>query len=295
MNGKGTIDEPYIIEDVYDFCAIADDEDKEVTYYKLKNSLDFNDHPDYKNGVKTHQLINAPKSVVDGDGREIRNLVVYNLSDDMGKNIIVLKQISNCKFPNLISYLTNNTLFVCEFIQCSFFIMISNSAAERIYGGCTFEKCTITFTGSTTTIFNFRDNVFINCNIIFNFNAPMDRSGAGFSYVFTNGKFDHTYFTGEMSLSNDSGYNYSTRYIFTSAELINVYYAVKCDPSGGHNYVANFYLANTTPSASCFYDKSLIAYSNCFNSTNIYALETDECKTTSVLTNKGFPVIAIRG
>lgn len=295
MIGNGTETDPYIIEDIFDLCAVEDDADKEVTYYKIKDNvnLDFNNHPNYKNGVKTHRLINAPKSVIDGNGREIRNLVVYNLSDDPGKNIIVLKQISNCKFPNLISYLTNNTLFVCKFIQCSFFIMISNSNAQFIYGSCTFDKCTITFTGKTTISFNFRDNVFVNCHIIFkDLNVPMDRSGAGFSYVSVNGKFDHTYFTGELSLSNDS-YNYSTRYIFTSAELINVYYAVKCDTSGGHDWTATFYLSNTGASASCFYDKSLITYSICQNSTNIYALETDECKTTSVLTNKGFPVIAI--
>lgn len=297
MNGKGTIDEPYIIEDVYDFCAIADDEDKEVTYYKLDTNIDFNDHEIYKQGFKGGAVVNADKSVLDGNGKEIRNIVAYNATG-AGDVLFTFREINNCKFANVASLLTSRPLFKSEFKRCSFYIMIYNASFNYLFKGdssghCTFYECALTFSGSSLETMSFGTNKYERCRIIFkDFTAPSyATTGSGaYAFVINYGDFDHSYFTGELNLiRNDTR---SVNYIFINGSFINVYFAVKFDISGGTGNTYNLSFSRTAPAASCFFDKDLISNSVCNSSSNAFALSTEECKSTSELIKIGFPVIS---
>lgn len=294
VTGNGTEENPYIIEDIFDFCAVKDDSDKEITYYKIKDNvnLDFNDHPDYKKGIKVYGTISAPKSVIDGNGREIRNLVVYTLNAHAPA--FYFKQISNCKFPNLISFLTYGQIFSCEFIQCSFFISVLNGSLGASLTNSTFYKCTLTITGKNNQdIVNFGSKISYS-NVIFKDFAVTFSLNSYNGYVFlSNSEFDHVYFTGKINITNTSlGVS---RYI-TVGNIINCYWAVECDPSGGnpeYNDKAFYLTTNYNNSVSSFYDKDLISNCDCKSAENVVALSTEDCKKTSELINVGFPVIAI--
>lgn len=293
MIGNGTETDPYLIEDIFDLCAVEDDADKEVTYYKIKDNvnLDFNDHPDYKNGFKASGVIKASKSVIDGNGREIRNLVFYS-AYTYGVPVFAFKQISNCKFPNLIIFSTYGQLFSCEFIKCSFFISVLNGSTAQSFTGSTFYKCTLTITGKNNSErADFASKISYS-NVIFKDFAVTAVAVDYYGFVsLFNMDFDHVYFTGKINITNTAlGY---TRYI-TVGNMTNCYWAVECDPSGGNpEYNDKAFYLNRSNAVSCFYDKDLISNCDCKSTENAVALSTSECKKTPELINIGFPVIAI--
>lgn len=292
--GTGTESDPYIVEDVYDFCAIKNDDDKDITYYQLGKSLDFNDHDVYKNGFKGGVVVNANKSVLDGNGKEIRNIVGYNNSVGSYDVLFTLKEINNCKFANTISFITTRVLFLSEFKRCSFFFMISNASLGNLFrgdstGNCKFTECTLTFSGNSGAM-DFSRNVFARCKIVFkDFSAKLT-SGYNSVHLITNGNFDHTYFLGKIDVVNSS--NTSRRNIFNGT-ISNVYFAVEADLSGGSESTQESYVCNGSVLASSFADKDLLPYLNAKNSGGGYYLTTENCKTTSELIKIGFPVIGL--
>lgn len=292
MIGNGTETDPYIIEDIFDLCAVEDDADKEVTYYKIKDNvnLDFNNHPNYKDGLKTWNIIRAPKSVIDGNGREIRNMVVY--STNSNAPVFTFKQISNCKFPNLITFSTYGKIFSCEFIRCSFFVSVLNGSVTQSLTESTFYKCTLTITGKNSDEGAMIGSKISYSNVIFkDFTLKIvNFSYFGYAYLLS-GAFDHVYFTGKMNIINNSPI--LTRYV-TASNISNCYWAVECDPSGGNpEYNDKAFYLNQGNATSSFYDKDLISNSNCQSIGTTFALSTSECKKTSELINIGFPVVAI--
>lgn len=292
--GTGTESDPYIVEDVYDFCAIKNDNDKDVTYYQLGESLDFNDHDVYKNGFKGTVVINANKSVLDGNGKEIRNIVGYNNSNGGIDVLFTLKEINNCKFANTISFITARFLFLSEFKRCSFFLMISNANLGNLFrgdtaGNCKFTECTLTFSGNSGAM-DFGKNVFNRCKIVFKDFAAKLTSGYNAVYLISNGNFDHTYFLGKIDVVNSP--NTLQRRIF-SGIISNVYFAVEADLSGGSESTQESYVSTGSILASSFVDKDLLPYLNAKNGGGGYFMTTEDCKTTSELIKIGFPVIGL--
>ena len=298
MTGNGTEENPYLVEDVYDFCAITNDDDKEVTYYKLDTNIDFNDHETYKQGLKGGAVVNANKSVLDGNGKEIRNIVAYNTTG-VGSILFTFKEINNCKFANVASFLTSRILFSSGFKRCSFYIMLYNASFNHLFKGDTtvshtFYECTITFSGSSLESMDFGTSKYERCRIIFkDFTTPSAKTtGSGaHSFILNHGNFDHSYFTGELNLIRNDGYD--NNYIFANGSYISVYFAVKFDMSNGTGNTYHLSFSKTAPTASCFFDKDLISNSACNSSSNAFALSTEECKKTSELIKIGFPVIGL--
>ena len=97
MTGTGTQIDPYLVEDVYDFCKMSG------AYYKLVNDIDFNDHTTYKYGV-TSQIIGGSGNAIylDGDGHEVRNIVCSNNNRKFCFNN---GSVSNTNFANIIECL----------------------------------------------------------------------------------------------------------------------------------------------------------------------------------------------
>lgn len=171
MTGLGTQIDPYIITDVYDFCAIEDGTETEYKYYKLGHDIDFNNHNVYKNGI-AEIVVNAPYTVLDGDGKKIRNIVVTGYPN--GNPIFGFRKIEKVIFENLInksaSSAETNYVFRMfdKFEECSFYIhLMGVSFYSMIYNTTQFFKCSVTIGGATNSYINFSRSVMTECNIHF--------------------------------------------------------------------------------------------------------------------------------
>lgn len=295
MRGGGTEDNPYLVEDVFDFCAIRNDEDKETTYYQLVNNIDFNDHPTYKNGITgVNNIINADKSVLDGNRKSIRNIVYYKAS---GANtyIFTLKEIHNCNFENLVNVCseTNQRLFrVSNFNYCSFYILFQNSDFVAWAFSPTFTNCTFNFAGLASAGMRLYGYTFLRCHINFdNFTCPTVGNYGGGWNIFLNPNFDHVYCTGKIHFTGIS----SVADIYLHAPLgysqyegviKNMYWCVETSDNFGQGI-----FRTQNASAVSFINKDLIKGRNTYSGTNFYALTDEQCKDPAYLISIGFPVI----
>lgn len=290
MTGKGTETEPYIIKDVFDFCAIKNDEDKEITYYQLVNNIDFNDHPAYKNGITITGVINADRSVLNGNGKSIRNIVYYNITG-AGQKVFVLKKIHNCNFENLINACndTTDTLLSSEFIErCSFYILNQNGYFYSLFL-TSFIDCTLNIAGVTPGGFDISRISLTRCHINFD-NATFGAFNSGaFSYIISNALIlDHVYFTGKLNITSN---NQSGLCLAKYGTFKNVYYSV--DTSWGYapGYTPYFNLYPAEAISFCNKDLLLKGISPVNGGTNFYALTDEQCKDPAYLASIGFPVI----
>lgn len=290
MTGKGTEAEPYIVKDVYDFCAIKNDEDKETTYYRLVNNIDFNNHPAYKNGITKSDIINASKSVLDGNGKSIRNIVYYDATGVSFK-VFALKKIHNCNFENLVNACNKSTpmLFSSEFIErCSFYILNQNGYFYSLFL-TSFIDCTLNIAGVTPGDFDISRINLTRCHINFDdatFSANNIESG---SCVIGNAlMLDHVYFTGKLNITNNqhSGLNLAAAGTFK-----NVYYSVDTSWTYASGYTPFFNLYPAEAISFCNKDLLNQGLAQVNGGTNFYALTDQQCKDPAYLASIGFPVI----
>lgn len=156
--GTGTKDDPFIVEDILDFCAIGKGISSN-TYYKIDNKvneLDFNDHPIYQNGFDNVVVVNSTYAFLDGNNKTLRNAVMnascYSL-------VFTMNEINNLNFKNIIiskpksSSGTTIGLFSSQFTKCSFGIKLNQGDLEYLTGT----------TGNSTTSLHYR--TFNNCTL----------------------------------------------------------------------------------------------------------------------------------
>lgn len=288
----GTETNPYGIEDVFDFCAIKNDEDKEITYYQLVNNIDFNDHPVYKNGITKSDIIHAGKSVLDGNGKSIRNIVYYTSTESTNK-VFALKKIHNCNFENLVNACNNSSLvlFSSEFFErCSFYILNQNGYFYALFQ-TSFVDCTLNIAGVMIGTFDLNRINLTRCHINFD-NATFGAFNSGaFSYIISNALIlDHVYFTGKLNITNN---NQSGLYLSKYGTFKNVYYSV--DTSWGYSpgYTPYFTLYPASAISFCNNDLLNQGLARVNGGTNFYALTDEQCKDPAYLANTGFPVIGV--
>ena len=285
MTGSGTQIDPYLVEDVYDFLAI--DSAYHNPYYKLVNDIDFNDHETYKYGIST--TLFSGETYVDGDGHEVRNMILSGTSSK-----ITAKEFKNISFSNIILNTIQKgavgQIKASTFNSCQFGYYSSNSNLACIFsiGFGTFNDCTFNIAGSTH-IHTMMNCTFNRCHIHFNnfihtSNASSiiscDENVSSSKVVFNN-----TYITGEIDVKNGP----YTNYIFygeTSKVTLNNSY-VACKITTNYDYIR--IMSNTANMTStCFADKTLISKVKTDNTYRWYLLTTEQCKNNTYLQSIGF-------
>lgn len=288
----GTETNPYGIEDVFDFCAIKNDADKETTYYQLVNNIDFNDHPTYKNGITITSVINANRSILDGNGKSIRNIVYYT-SAGSTNNVFVLKKIHNCNFENLVNACGNpsTVLFSSEFIErCSFYILNQNGYFYSLFL-TSFIDCTLNIAGVMIGSFDLNRINLTRCYINFD-NATSGAFNSGSSsYIIGNALIlDHVYFTGKLNITSNQqpGLN-----LAKSGTFKNVYYSVDTSWTYGSGYTPYFQLYSAIATSFCNKDLLNQGLVQVNAASNFRALTDEQCRDPAYLASIGFPVIGV--
>ena len=290
MTGTGTQIDPYLVEDVYDFLAI--DSAYHNPYYKLVNDIDFNDHETYKYGIST--TLFSGETYVDGDGHEVRNMILSGTSSK-----ITAKEFKNISFSNIILNTIQKgavgQIKASTFNNCRFGYYSSNSNLACIFsiGFGAFNDCTFNIAGSTY-IHTMMNCTFNRCHIHFNnfihtsnasFIISCDENVSSSKVVFNN-----TYITGEIDVKNGP----YTNYIFygeTSKVTLNNSY-VACKITTNYDYIR--IMSNTANMTStCFADKTLISKVKTDNTYRWYLLTTEQCKNNAYLQSIGFQAFAI--
>lgn len=296
MRGRGTEDNPYLVEDVYDFCAIKNDADKETTYYQLVNNIDFNDHSKYKNGITEKDIIYANASIIDGNGKSIRNIVWYNAGGVFGDTSFICKKMINCNFENLVISTGNNTnsAFETKFEKCSFYILCQNATFINAFcdnlSCCSFNDCTLNISGVSVETMSFSNTPFNRCYINFdNYTTPITGSSGSWYRILNLVNFDHVYLTGSLHCSNADGWGLL---ILDNRELFkNCYYCVKTTTINKTLPVCS---SDGAVDAVSFYNKDLIHTTmEKEGAANFYALTDEQCKDPAYLASIGFPVIGV--
>lgn len=288
----GTETNPYGIEDVFDFCAIKNDADKGVTYYQLVNNIDFNDHPTYKNGITITGVINANSSILDGNGKSIRNIVYYT-STGSTNSVFVLKKIHNCNFENLVNACGNSSLvlFSSEFIErCSFYILNQNGYFYSLFL-TSFIDCTLNIAGVMIGSFDLNRINLTRCHINFD-NATSGAFNVGSSSNIIGNALilDHVYFTGKLNITSNqqSGLN-----LARSGTFKNVYYSVNTSWGYSSGYTPYFQLYPASAISFCNKDLLNQGVAQVNAASNFHALTDEQCKDTTYLASIGFPVIGV--
>lgn len=93
MTGTGTITDPYLVADIYDFIGINDSTTYSGDYFKLTANIDFNSHETYKFGL-TKQFINRPTAYLNCDGHSIRNVIIKEISSSSNAPFIFQKYLT---------------------------------------------------------------------------------------------------------------------------------------------------------------------------------------------------------
>ena len=290
MTGSGTQIDPYLVEDVYDFLAI--DSQYHNPYYKLVNDIDFNDHETYKYGIST--TLFSGGTYIDGDGHEIRNMILTGTDSK-----IIAKEIRNVSFSNIILNTIQKgavgQIKASTFNNCRFGYYSSNSNLACIFsiGFGTFNDCTFNIAGSTY-IHTMMNCTFNRCHI--HFNNFIHKSNASFiiscdeNVSSSKVVFNNTYITGEIDVKNGP----YTNYIFygeTSKVTLNNSY-VACKITTNYDYIR--IMSNTANMTStCFADKTLISKVKTDNIYGWYLLTTEQCKNNAYLQSIGFQAFAI--
>lgn len=285
MTGSGTQIDPYLVEDVYDFLAI--DSAYHNPYYKLVNDIDFNDHETHKYGIST--TLFSGETYVDGDGHEVRNMILSGTSSK-----ITAKEFKNISFSNIILNTIQKgavgQIKASTFNNCRFGYYSSNSNLACIFsiGFGNFNDCTFNIAGSTY-IHTMMNCTFNRCHIHFNnfihtsnasFIISCDENVSSSKVVFNN-----TYITGAIDVKNGP----YTTYIFygeTSKVTLNNSY-VACKITTNHDYI-RIMSNNANMTSTCFADKTLISKVKTDNTYRWYLLTTEQCKNNAYLQSIGF-------
>ena len=285
MTGSGTQIDPYLVEDVYDFLAI--DSAYHNPYYKLVNDIDFNDHETYKYGIST--TLFSGETYVDGDGHEVRNMILSGASSKITAN-----EFRNISFSNIILNTIQKgaagQIKASTFNNCQFGYYSSNSNLACIFsiGFGTFNDCTFNIAGSTY-MHTMMNCTFNRCHI--HFNNFIHTSNA--SYIFgcdenvSSSKvvFNNTYITGEIDIKNGP---YTTNIFYGATDKVtlnNSYFACKITTNYDHIYI----MSNTASMTStCFADKTLISKVKTDYTYGWRLLTTEQCKNNAYLQSIGF-------
>ena len=289
MLGTGTQLDPYQITTVAEFRSMNDSN----AYFKLMNDLDVNDSEWASNWTQA----TVDFKEFDGNGHEIRNIVMSDMQDNTTKGGILytgssgfdrLITIKNTKFVNVVmqgtagsffGYPGYNTYTSVDFIRCDFSIScdLTNVSSDRLLIShlrlsAKLDQCTISVVGNCGRI---HDNYTItereSTNCMWNLDINAKNSLLFGSHYIKNSVRGKINF---LSTSNTI-FNRGPSQCYVACEITSSS-AVK--------------FSNNNPTSTCFYDQELAGITMTAQ-TNVHALTTEQCKDKDYLNSIGFLVV----
>ena len=272
MTGSGTQDSPYLVSDVYDFCAINDGETYSGNYFKLTSDIDFNDHETYKNGISA-AIISRDSAILDGDGHKISNMTFSSTAQK-----IKFSSINNVEFVFVtVQAVTNNSaqIYAPTFNNCNFGFFLSGSNMGCIFGtNGSFIDCKFNLKGTSPQSWIGKIN-FNRCHI--NFVDFTHTDAAIFSSNVGNFVFRNSYITGTVTANNLDK-------ILYSCTLINSFLALKISSTKSY-----YTVENCICTATSFIDKELLQNALFPSLTYLHYLTTSQCMDNAYLQSIGYP------
>ncbi|MGN0576437.1 MAG: hypothetical protein ACI4J2_10440 [Ruminococcus sp.] len=283
MAGSGTQDSPYLVSDVYDFCAINDGETYSGNYFKLTSDIDFNDHETYKNGISA-AIISRDSAIIDGDGHKICNMTFSGTAQK-----IKFSSINNAEFSNIIIMAVKGgtaQIKASAFTRCKFGYYLNSSNLGVVFstGFGTFTDCTFNIGGSISA--GYMNCTFNRCHINFNnlistayILIEYDQNISESKFV-----FNSTYITGSINASG-------IYYIFrgdgehVAATFNNSYFACEIITNSEVLYAMS---TSANMQSVCFIDKTLIPKLSSNYPEGWKLLTTEQCKDNNYLQSIGF-------
>lgn len=302
LPGKGTIDEPYLVEDVYDLCNLSEyngTSDSELSYVKLVANIDFNNHSEFKYGCGYKKLnINGRYMIFDGNNKEIRNLYLVNRNfRNVNSSVSIAAElpvfwfydIHNTNFVNIVMEGCGN--YSTDHGNGWLYATINEHNSYNIYAITlsTFRSCIPD--NMNECVFNFRayqNNPALWKKLIKNSLVNIDIK-SGSEYIFNGASFDHCVIQGKFEFTSEHNYYWlfgsgNSGYSFVS-DFINI----------KTNKAIHIYNKSTdlpTLSGVTILNKSAMPLtSNASIPSKIIPLLEADCKNTETLASKGFPVV----
>lgn len=304
MTGEGTAGRPYIIESVYDFCSIKDDEDKEITYYQLGKIIDFNDHNTYRNGINANEgfsIVDAPNSVLLGNGKSIRNIVYLSCPYEVTQgSVFKFKEVNNVKFENIVLSVAVESRASASYIsllsgifkRCALYVLSNNANIRALFQkNDTITESSLNFGGTCDNQFVFGLGITISrCNI--NFDELSFKQDSNRLFDFRDDILTMVCFTGKTNVTNLS----NELWLFQDCTMTNCEFFVETPGSQLTGYVGmkHPWEGTVTLNGTNIYSKDLINEGKAdytYVIPNTFALSDSDCRSPEALKSIGFPVI----
>lgn len=309
IEGEGTEERPYLIEDVYDFLALEEKNgtEEDIKYAKLVNNIDYNDHDKFRNGLRSTDFPNVYGDkkyvcecnyiVLDGNNKEIRNMVFISwyfgqFNNAENKNYLRFYEIKNCIFTNIVFSLcshneayTPNWLSAHKIQNCNISCYNIKSPISPIMPNGMYES-TINIKGKSVDKTNLANKKFTKSRINFD-NYFITNETTDF---LTSYDLDRSYITGKITILSTNGATLPpTRSIFKNSTFINSFIALNVIFKLKDNDTD--YSISPTCKTVCFYDSTLAKPKSA--SSNLIGLPTEQCKSIEKLQDIGFLVIGV--
>lgn len=290
--GIGTAEDPYLIEDVYDFCKL-----RTTQYYKLVKDIDFNDHDVLKNGF--NQSICTNGAHLDGNHKKVRNIVVTS-----GTSNIMYLNAHDVDFENIFVIdcpTGSNSVFNGIFVNCRAYIRLINSNINYAVRG-TYEKCTLTLTGDSTSglLLPTLSESRIHLKNLIITTSLLKSSDVMFGSFITITNMKKSYITGDITPKGmSSGYKYNDEYIIypldysTSYKVDLSYFAFKVNIADKGKLGDSVCKSSISCLNGSFFDYELMGYESKPDGKGLVALTTAESKDVDILNANGFLCIKV--
>lgn len=290
--GSGTVDDPYLVEDVYDFCAIS------AQYYKLVKDIDFNNHDTYKNGFNA--LVCRSGAYLDGNGKKVRNIVVTS-----GTSNIMSLNAHDVDFENIFVIDSkgsgSNAVFNGTYTNCRMYIRLINSSVNYAIKGI-YDKCAITITGDAIDylVLPTLSESHMHLKNLTLVSGLTNSSGIMFGSFISIVNMKKSYITGDITTRGTwSGSLYNNEYTiyplsYTGAYKVDLsYFAFKVNIVGKEKLGDSVCSNNISCLNGSFFDYELMGYENKPNGKGLVALTTAESKDVDVLNANGFLCVKV--
>ena len=273
--GTGTISDPMLVEDIYDFRAMNDDS----FYYKLVNDININDSV-YADKWTT---VTLGFMIFDGDGHTIKNLIIDGIIGIYvsSKFLDLSPIIENLNFENLLIknngkllLRTSANCYWSKFKNCKISMYLNNisytsqGCTDCFLDGCSISIRAINYNGSSYPIFNLLSTSYTHYRCMFYIDIE-EISTVTTPTILSNGILQECAVIGKIRKNINQA-------IRLSSIIKDSYYAIS---------TTNVTTIIDSVQGICFCDKDIL---NCTPPTSMFTLTTAQCKDVSFLNSIGF-------
>lgn len=300
---SGSETNKYVIEDIYDFCAI---DDLGAQYYEMVKDIDFNDHPTYKNGIdgSSGHLFQNAGIYIEGNNHKIYNMICKNTT--AAYTAIRMGKMSNVFFINLVCIGTASTAGVIYGIleHCSLGVYLCGSSFidSMFNSNVTYIDCTLNITGTAKSYYSGSSTITNTCiqnakltrthvnlhnlNMVFGFSSSETNIN-----IFSKLTLENSYITGTLNCIDTK--EISKVYMLHSITSMNSsFIALKLSNFNVSDDAKNIINGGSINSVS-FIDNELYGSTITTSTNNLHLLTTEQAMSPTYLESIGFPVLQL--